>query len=291
MLVNIGFGNMVNKERVIAVVNPDTSPIKRLIQDAKDGGRAIDVTCGKRTKSVILTDSDHVILSSLQCETLAGRFAGKEEKTQKREQDRLIIVSGPSGSGKSTVLTELFKITDYKYSVSATTREARKGESDGVNYHFITKEDFSNKVSNGEMLEYFEYAGNFYGTPKAPVEKMLGEGHTVVLEIEVNGAERVKKIYPGAVMIFLSPPTCGELEKRLRGRKTEPEEVIKNRLETAKKEIERVYEYDYLVLNVADMQQSAACNIKCIVESVQKTEEESAVTQKKAKKFIENYYL
>jgi len=120
---------------------------------------------------------------------------------------------------------------------------------------------------------------------------MLGEGHTVVLEIEVNGAANVKKIYPGAVMIFLSPPTCGELEKRLRGRKTETEEAIKNRLDAAKKEIERIYEYDYLVLNGADMQKTAAHNIKCIVESGQKSEEESAVTQEKAKNFIENYYL
>jgi len=291
MLVNIGFGNMVNNSRVIAVVNPDTAPIKRLIQDAKDAGRAIDVTCGKRTKSVILTDSDHVILSALQCETLAGRLAGKEEKNKKAEQGRLVIISGPSGSGKSSVLKELFKMTDYKYSVSATTRKARKGETDGVNYYFITKDEFSEKVSNGEMLEYFEYAGNFYGTLKAPVEKMLGEGHTAVLEIEVNGAANVKKIYPGAVMIFLSPPTCGELEKRLRGRKTETEEAIKNRLEAAKKEIERVYEYDYLVLNGPDMQQNAAYNIKRIVDSDQKTEEESAVTPQKAKKFIENYYL
>ena len=291
MLVNIGFGNMVNRERVITVVNPDTAPIKRLIQDAKDGGRAIDVTCGKRTKSVILTDSDHVILSALQCETLAGRFADKEEKNKKTEQGRLIIISGPSGSGKSTVLKELFKITDYKYSVSATTREARKGETDGVNYHFITEENFLTKVSNGEMLEYFEYAGNYYGTLKAPLEKMLGEGHTVALEIEVNGAAAVKKIYPGAVMIFLSPTTFDELEKRLRGRKTETEESINNRLETAKKEIERIYEYDYLVLNGADMQQTAAYNIKCIVDFDQKTEEESAITPKKAEKFIENYYL
>ena len=291
MLVNIGFGNMVNKERVIAVVNPDTAPIKRLVQDAKDEGRAIDVTCGRRTKSVILTDSDHVILSAVHCESIAGRFAGKEEKSKKAEPGRLVIISGPSGSGKSSVLKELFNMTDYKYSVSATTRAARTGETDGVNYYFMAKEDFSEKVSNGEMLEYFEYAGNFYGTLKAPLEKMLGEGHTVVLEIEVNGAANVKKIYPGAVMIFLSPPTCGELEKRLRGRKTETEEAIKNRLDAAKKEIERIYEYDYLVLNGADMQQTAAHNIKCIVESGQKTEEESAVTQEKAKNFIENYYL
>jgi guanylate kinase len=136
---------------------------------------------------------------------------------------KLVIVSGSAGSGKGTVLKELFHLAEYKYSVSATTREPRIGEADGVDYYFLTREDFSGKIANGDMLEYAEYTGNFYGTPREPVEKMISEGYSVILEIEVVGALNVKEKFPEALLIFLSPPTYAELERRLRERGTETE--------------------------------------------------------------------
>ena len=182
---------------------------------------------------------------------------------------KLIVVSGPSGGGKSTVLKELCKLGDYRFSVSATTRAPREGERDGIDYCFVSEREFLDKISDGEMLEYVKYAGNghYYGTPKGPVGKMLGEGHDVILEIEVFGAMRVKAIFPDAVMIFLTPPTFEELEKRLRARGTETEETIQKRLETAKKEMEYAPKYDYLVKNEFDMQKKAAIEIHRIVES------------------------
>ena len=198
---------------------------------------------------------------------------------------KLVIISGPSGSGKSTVLKELFKLSDYKYSVSATARAPRIGETDGLEYYFMTKEEFFKKVSNGEMLEYVEYAGNYYGTLKAPVERMLGKGYDVVLEIEVEGALNVKAKFPEAVTIFLTPPTYAEEEKRLRKRGTETEDSINKRLERAKNEVENIGKYDYIVLNESDMQKRTAYNINCIVEA-----EKHKLNQQKAEKFLRDYF-
>ena len=198
---------------------------------------------------------------------------------------KLIIVSGPAGSGKSTVLKELFKLADYKFSISATTRSPRNGEVHGIDYYFISREEFSKKISDGEMLEHVEYSGNYYGTLKEPVEKMLNEGHNVVLEIEVVGALNVKEKYPEALMIFLTPPNYFELEKRLRGRGTETEESINNRLERAKKEIENIGKYDYLVLNEFGMQKETAFDINCIVEA-----EKCKIKNEKAEKFLKDYF-
>ncbi len=163
---------------------------------------------------------------------------------------KLVVVSGPSGCGKGTVLKEVLKSRDnIFYSVSATTRKPREGEINGVHYFFITKEEFLSEIEAGGMLEYAEYVGNFYGTPKKKVEEELEKGNDVILEIETKGAEKIRKAVPEALFIFILPPSVEELASRLKGRGTESEEVIKERLETAKTELASKSEYDYIVIN------------------------------------------
>lgn len=161
----------------------------------------------------------------------------------------LIVVSGPSGCGKGTVLAEVLKDSRFFYSVSATTRSPRPGEIDGVNYYFLTKEKFEETIENGGMLEYAQFCGNYYGTPKKAVEDMLLEGKHVILEIEVKGAMKIKEKCPGAVFIFILPPSLKELRRRLNKRGTETEEVIEKRLSEAAGEISQAYKYDYAVVN------------------------------------------
>lgn len=198
---------------------------------------------------------------------------------------KLIVVSGPSGSGKSTVLAELRKLGNYKFSISATTRAPREGEIEGIDYCFMSKEDFLKKAADGDILEYVEYSGNLYGTPRVPLEKMLGEGHDVILEIEVLGAWNIKQKFPGAVMIFLLPPSYAETERRLRARGTESEENVKTRLETAKKEIESLPNYDYLVTNESDMQKKAAFDINCIAEA-----EKNKMNRENSERFLKKFF-
>jgi guanylate kinase len=166
------------------------------------------------------------------------------------EKGILLVVSGPAGSGKGTVLKELMaKSGDFVYSVSATTRAPRPGEVNGVNYHYITSEDFEERIASGGMLEYTRYCDNYYGTPKKEAEEVLESGKNLILEIEVEGAENVKRLYPEAVLIMLLPPSFAVQEARLRGRGTETEEVIKKRLERTREELPRVSSYDYIVYN------------------------------------------
>lgn len=161
-----------------------------------------------------------------------------------------IVISAPSGCGKDTILEQLFKINDnLAYSVSATTRAMREGESDGVSYHFHTRESFERMIENNEVLEYTEYCGNYYGTPKKAVEDMLCEGKDVILKIEVEGAMNIKKIFPECVLIFILPPSFPELERRLRKRGTETEETIAARIAQAKNELEYADKFDYLIVN------------------------------------------
>lgn len=163
----------------------------------------------------------------------------------------LIVVSGPSGVGKGTVLKEFMNDPDLKlsYSVSMTTREKRPGEVDGINYYFVTKEEFEKVRDEGGLLEWTEFVGNYYGTPLAGVEKLRNEGRNVLLEIEVNGCRQVKEKVPDALTIFIVPPSMKELEKRIRGRKTEPEEIVQQRLAKAEKELENTGNYRYVVCN------------------------------------------
>ncbi len=165
------------------------------------------------------------------------------------ERGRLVVVSGPSGVGKGTVLKYVLGRDDFVYSVSATTRSPREGEVDGKDYFYITKEKFEEMIAANEFIEYASYNGNYYGTPKPFVEKMLSEGKNVVLEIEVQGAMLVKKAAPDATFVFIAPESRQVLEARLRGRGTETEDVIAGRLAIAEKEIRACLMYDYIVVN------------------------------------------
>ena len=162
----------------------------------------------------------------------------------------LILFSGPSGVGKDTVLdVVLNKNKDLQKSISLTTRDIRENETDGKDYYFISSEDFEKMIAQGEVLEYAQYGSNLYGTPKGPVDKWLSEGKTVVLKIEVQGAENIKKLYPDSVGIFLLPPSMEVLESRLRSRGTEDEADVKKRLEIAQDEMRKSKMYDYFVIN------------------------------------------
>ncbi len=170
----------------------------------------------------------------------------------------LFIVSGPAGSGKGTVVNELLsKHPDITLSISATTRQPRPSEINGVHYHFISKDEFEKRISDGKMLEYATYSGNYYGTPQKEVEEAMENGKDVILEIEVAGAMQIKEKVKGAIAIMLTPPDKEVLEARLRGRGTETEDVIKWRLERAKEEIMLLDQYDYSVVN--EDQKSGEC--------------------------------
>lgn len=178
----------------------------------------------------------------------------------------LIILSGPSGSGKDTVLNKLTENRDdIKISISMTTRQKRNDEIDGLNYYFVSREYFEKKITDNNMLEYAEYADNLYGTPKAPVDEMLRNGKAVILKIEVQGAEKIRKIYPEVISIFLMPPSVRVLEERLRGRNSEDEETLNHRLVIAREEIRRASEYDYIVIN--DTVENAVAGIETIINA------------------------
>lgn len=188
------------------------------------------------------------------------------------KERHLIVISGPSGSGKDTVVKRLMELhSEIEVSVSATTREIRPGEKDGVNYVYLTREEFERRIQAGEILEYAEYCGNYYGTPKSEVDKRINNGTTVILVIEVIGAGNVKRIYPGAVTIFVRPPSYGELEERLRGRGTETEESIKKRLARAVEEMEYAVDYNEVVIN--DTVDECAEEIYGLIQKYQQEEE------------------
>lgn len=184
-----------------------------------------------------------------------------------KERGLLIVFSGPSGVGKGTVRKEIFESSDnkFEYSVSMTTRPQRPGEVDGVDYFFRSREEFEELIRQGQMLEYAEYVGNYYGTPLTYVNQTLDKGVDVFLEIEVQGALQVKKKVPDGVFIFLTPPDLEELQERLIGRGTDSEEVIRQRIERAKEEIALMREYDYAVVN--DEVPLAAERVKRIIEA------------------------
>lgn len=166
------------------------------------------------------------------------------------EKGLLFVVSAPAGCGKDTILNELFKKTDKAgYAVSATTRAPREGEVNGVHYHFLTREDFLEKIKQGEVIEYTEYCGNFYGTLKKSVDNLVLSGKDAVLKIEVEGAMNIKKQFPDACLVFILPPSLAVLEQRLRGRGTETEDKIIERTLQAKNELKLAENYDYLVVN------------------------------------------
>lgn len=178
----------------------------------------------------------------------------------------LVVVSGPSGCGKGTVLGQLLKNDpNVFYSVSATTRSPREGEVDGVNYYFLSKQEFERKIAENGMLEYANYVGNYYGTPKQAVEEQCAAGHDVLLEIEVQGAIQVREKCPNAVFVFIAPPSMKELERRLVDRRTESEEVICSRLKAAETELQFASKYDYIVVN--DTVEQAVSDLRAILRA------------------------
>ena len=179
----------------------------------------------------------------------------------------MIVVSGPAGSGKGTVNAHLLKTGDFVYSVSATTRAPRPGEVDGLNYHYISREEFLARIESGDMLEYTEYCGNYYGTPRKEAEAVLESGKNLILEIEVEGAHNIKKKFPDAVLIMLLPPSFAVQEARLRGRATETEEKILERLARTREEIKVADFYDYVVYNHDGRDLDAAAEILSIVSA------------------------
>ena len=183
------------------------------------------------------------------------------------EKGLLIVLSGPSGVGKGTVRKQIFDdpTTSYKYSISMTTRDKRDGEIDGVDYFFKTKEEFETLIQQDQFIEYGEYVGNYYGTPVQYVKDTMEAGHDVFLEIEVEGAKQVRKKFPDALFIFLAPPSLEHLRERLVGRGTESDEKIQKRVSEARKEVEMMNLYDYVVVN--DKVNLAKQRIQSIVEA------------------------
>lgn len=182
-----------------------------------------------------------------------NRLRGAQRKVKwltMTERGRLIVVSGPSGVGKDTILHRfLLETACCKRAVTATTRRPRAGEVHGRDYYFLQRDEFLRMAQNGEMLEYTEYNGNLYGPPKQGVQTLQQSGQNVILEIEVNGGLKVKKIYPEAVLVFIVAPSWQVLEQRLRNRGTESEEEIQARLKTARFELSQAHEYDYIIIN------------------------------------------
>ena len=182
-----------------------------------------------------------------------------------KEKGLLIVISGPSGVGKGTVIKEVISDPELKlsYSVSMTTREKREGEVEGVNYYYVTREQFEQTRDSGGLLEWTEFVGNYYGTPLAEIERLRREGRNVLLEIEVEGCMQVKEKIPDALTIFIVPPSMKELENRIRGRRSEPEEIVQQRLAKAARELEMTGQYRYVVCN--DDIQLAADIIRVII--------------------------
>lgn len=169
---------------------------------------------------------------------------------QKKERGQLIVLSGPSGVGKSTVIAELFaQRSNIYFSVSYTTRQPRVGEQNGVNYNFVSREEFERMIADDELLEYAEYVDNYYGTSMKLIQEKLDAGIDVLLDIEVQGAAKVRARCPDALFIFIIPPSFEELSRRLHRRNTDSEEVIAGRLAKARQEFREIPKYDYLVIN------------------------------------------
>ena len=185
---------------------------------------------------------------------------------KQKKQGQLIVISGPSGAGKDTIVENVIKNNDNIWlSVSATSRPIRKGEKEGINYFYLTKEEFEEKIKDNYFLEYAVYADNYYGTPKEEIIKKLDKGIDVILVIEIEGAKKIKDLIPEALFIFITPPSEKELLKRLSGRKTEDKEKIIKRFNIAYQEINEVTKYNYVVVN--DELDEAISKVEAIIKA------------------------
>jgi len=195
----------------------------------------------------------------------------------------LIIISGPSGSGKSTIRDHLLAMSDeFYYSVSATTRPIKENETDGIDYHFITHEEFTKLIENDDFIEYKPYSGNLYGTLKSKITEKLDAGLNVILDIEVKGALELMEKYPDVVSIWLLPPSYDALKNRLYDRKRDTAEEIERRLAIAKEEIKHFYAYDYIIVNADGQSEKAAKEIMNVIEC-------EKLKTKRNEKFYENF--
>ncbi len=177
----------------------------------------------------------------------------------------LIVISGPAGSGKGTVVRLLLQDENYKVSVSTTSRQPRADDIPGVTYNFVSRDEFIDMIANGELAEFAEYVGNFYGTPIKSIEALMQSGKNVILEIETQGALQIKSKFPEALLIWLSPPDYQTLDTRLRGRGTNTDDDINQRLTAAKRELQFLNYYDFIVINEKGKADEAAENIRDIV--------------------------
>ena len=283
-LVNIGFGNFINSNRVITILTPDSAPLKRIKEEARINKKLIDATHGRRTRAIIITDSNHVIVSAIQSETITNRFSNTAEVTtsshekkkwsgnmekinknndcsrkdvkenyinmEKGRKGLLFVVSGPSGVGKGTLREKLFKsCQDLVYSISMTTRTPRKNEKNGVDYFFVSKDLFKQMIKEDRFVEWAIVHGDYKGTPRQFLIENLKKGIDTLLEIDVQGAVQVKSKMPEGIFIFIAPPSWKALEYRLRNRQTENKEALKRRLTDAKTEVKQIDFYDYIIIN------------------------------------------
>lgn len=203
---------------------------------------------------------------------------------KQKEKGNLVVISGPSGTGKGTIIKEVMNLNkDIWYSVSSTSRDIRVGEKEGVNYYYLKREEFEKKIKDNYFLEYTEYNGNYYGTPKEYIIDKLNDGKDVILEIEINGALKIKELIPDAIFIFILPPSLEELKQRLEKRGTETKEIIFERFKSAYKEINEITKYNYVVVNdnleeaiekVGSIFKSERCRVDRIEEIYISNEEE-----------------